>query len=108
MDLNLVVIAGRLSMEPDVTEYASGHVLIRLLVATKQTDPIRRVDVLPVSLWDPSESKRAAIEAAEIGSRVWVSGTMQRRFWSGEEGRKSRLEIIAKEVQVREQETADV
>lgn len=101
MDLNIVVIAGRLASEPEVKEFASGAVLVRLLVSTKQELPHRRVDVIPVAVWDPDQTTLNAVEGAAIGDRVWVSATMQRRFWATDDGRRSRLEVIGKQVQVR-------
>ena len=60
---------------------------------------MRRVDVLPVTLWDPADE---VIDAAPgPGTRVWVAGSVQRRFWSATEGRRSRLELIADQVCLR-------
>ena len=55
--------------------------------------------MLPVSLWDPPDDlwdKEVA-----VGDRAWVAGSIQRRFWAAEEGRRSRLELVAQQVQVR-------
>lgn len=99
MDLNIVVIAGSIVAEPEKRTFASGTRLLRLLVAVRQAEPRRRVDVLPVSLWDPGE-ELWQLEPA-VGDRVWVAGSVQRRFWAAEEGRRSRLELIAQQVQIR-------
>jgi hypothetical protein len=32
---------------------------------------------------------------AAVGKGVWVVGSVQRRFWSGTDGRQSRLELVA-------------
>lgn len=99
MDLNLVVLAGRIAADPERRQFASGARLLRLLVAVRQDDPHRRVDVLPVAYWNPPDAVWDADVA--IGDRAWVSGTVQRRFWAAEEGRRSRLELLAAQVQVR-------
>ena len=96
MDLNLVVLSGRLAAPPELRTFDSGARLVRYLVTCRSTEPRRRVDVLPVTLWDPP----APGELADMtpGTPLWVAGTAQRRFWSEEEGRRSRLEIVADQV----------
>ncbi len=99
MDLNIVVLAGRIASEPEKRTFASGSRLLRLLVAVRQSEPRRRVDVLPVSFWDPPED--LWIRDLSVGDRAWVAGSVQRRFWAADEGRRSRLELLAQQVQVR-------
>ena len=99
MDLNLIVIAGRLAAEPELTTFASGARLLRLLVTVRSQEPRRRIDVLPVVMWDPTDSVQ--IDELVRGTRVWVAGSVQRRFWSAEAGRTSRVEIVAHDVQPR-------
>jgi len=100
MDLNLVVLAGRLAAPPEIRQFESGSRLVRYLVTVRSEEPSRRVDVVPVTLWDPSDE---LIDAAPLpGSRLWVAGSVQRRFWSESEGRRSRLEVVADQVCPRE------
>lgn len=103
MDLNLVVIAGRVAAPPEVRAFDSGLRLIRYLVTVRSDQPRRRVDVLPVTVWEPSDVLLA--EAVEPGRRLWIAGTVQRRFWSAAEGRRSRLEIVADQVSFRARDT---
>jgi len=93
MDLNLVIINGRLAAPPEVREFESGRRLVRMLVTVRAEQP-RRVDVIPVTLWDAPE----AMPPWSPGDRVWVAASVQRRFWDQGEGRRSRLEIIAQQV----------
>jgi single-stranded DNA-binding protein len=99
MDLNVIVIAGRLAAEPELTTFASGARLLRLLVTVRSQEPRRRIDVLPVVMWDPTDG--VPIDELVRGTRVWVAGSVQRRFWSAEAGRTSRVEIVAHDVQPR-------
>jgi single-stranded DNA-binding protein len=105
MDLNLVVIAGRLAADPEVKVSNGGVAVMRLLVTTRTEEPRRRIDVVPVTWWDVTEEQ---IESLNLhrGERVWVAGTVQRRFWSSGEGHRSRMEVVARYVQrgVKEQE----
>ena len=95
MDLNLIVLSGRLASAPEMRVFDSGTRLIRYLVTVRTETPRRRIDVLPVTLWDPSEDVTADLEP---GRRVWVAGSAQRRFWEGPAGRRSRIEIVAEQV----------
>ncbi|MDH5372929.1 MAG: single-stranded DNA-binding protein [Acidimicrobiia bacterium] len=102
MDLNLVVLGGRLAAPPEVRVFESGSRLIRYLLTIKSDDP-RRVDVLPVTLWDPTDE---LLEAdPQPGHRIWVAGSVQRRFWDAEDGRRSRVEIVAGQITLRDPES---
>jgi single-stranded DNA-binding protein len=102
MDLNLVVLCGRLAVEPELKELGSGTRLIRFLVTVRSDEPKRRVDVVPVTLWDPSDE--LVDDLPEKGRRVWVCGAVQRRFWESSEGRRSRLEVVAEQVHLKDVE----
>lgn len=97
LDLNITVLAGRLATDPEIRTFPSGTCLIRYLVTVRTERPRRRVDVLPVTLWDPSAEDLA--DPGERGTPVFVVGAVQRRFWSEGRGRTSRVEIIAHAVE---------
>ena len=104
MDANLVVLCGVLATEPDVRTFESGSTLLRLLVTVRSEAPRRRVDVVPVVLWDPpSELCEGALVAR---TRVWVVAMVQRRFWQSSEGRRSRVELVARSIQIEDAELA--
>ncbi len=67
---------------------------MRLLVTVRSDHPRSRVDVIPVTVWDPREG----LESLRPGDGVWLSGAVQRRFWDGGESRRSRLEVVAEHV----------
>lgn len=105
MDLNLVVLAGQVATEPDVRTFPSGARLARYLVTVRSTEPRRRVDVVPVSLWNPPDDlvQRAGVR----GEPVWVVGAVQRRFWSADGDKRSRIEIIAHHIELCDPTTSD-
>ncbi len=105
MDLNLIVIAGRIAAEPEIVTFASGTRLLRLLVTVKSHEPRRRIDVLPVVLWDPNDDVLPDVPCR--GRSVWVAGSLQRRFWSSDGGRTSRVEVVAHDVRIRVEESSD-
>ena len=96
MDLNLIVLCGRLATDPEVRVFDSGTRLVRYLVTLRVDHPRKRVDVIPVTLWDPEEE--IVEEPGEKGDRIWVCGAVQRRYRESPEGRRSRVEVVAEQV----------
>jgi single-strand DNA-binding protein len=99
MDLNLVVLCGRLATDPELRVFDSGTRLVRLLVTVKSDEPRRRVDVVPVTVWDPDDD--LVDDLPVKGQRIWVCGSVQRRFWESPDGRRSRLEVVAEQITIR-------
>lgn len=102
MDLNLIVLCGRLAVDGELRVFDSGARLIRYLVTTRVDYPRRRVDVVPVTLWDPPDDLVDA--PGEKGERIWVCGTVQRRYWESPDGRRSRVEVVAEQVNFKDVE----
>lgn len=100
VDLNLMVLWGRLATDPELREFDSGSRLMRFLVTTKTDHPRHRVDVIPVTLWDPDDE--LVDNPGTKGQRVWICGAVQRRFWEGPEGRQSRVEVVADQVNLKD------
>ena len=101
MDLNLVVLCGRLVTVPDRRTGGKGRPQWRLLIAVRGFDPQRRVDVVPVNLADPP----VALEAEDLspGTRVWVSGTLRRSFGDDSvHSARSRLEVHGSRIYLRD------
>ena len=106
MDCNLVVLSGKIAADPELRVFETGSRLIRYLVTVRSEEPRRRVDVVPVTLWDPPDEMANQLPAP--GRHVWVTGMVQRRFWEADEGRRSRLEVVAHQVEVKEPAPAAV
>jgi single-strand DNA-binding protein len=106
MDLNLVVLVGRLAAPAELRVFETGSRLVRLLVSVKVTEPRERLDVVPVMWWEPSAD--AIDHLPEREQLVWVSGSLQRRFWDGPEGRRSRFEVVAEQVAFTRQTAKDL
>lgn len=102
MDLNLIILCGRLSTDPELRVFESGSKLMRYLVTVRSECPTRRVDVVPVTLWDPPQE--LIDNPGEKGGRVWVCGSVQRRFWEAPDGRRSRIEVVAEQVTLKEED----
>jgi len=91
-----------LADKPTIRAFDSGATLVRVLVTVRTEEPQPRIDVIPVVMWNPDSSEVAGWER---GERVWVAGAIQRRFWTeGDHGRHSRVEIVAHEIRVSNEE----
>lgn len=99
MELNLVVLAGQLAAAPETRTFESGSNLLRLLVTVRSSEPRRRIDVIPVVMWNPPVG--LVDPDVDVGESVWIAGSVQRRFWSETAGRRSRLEVVAHEITFR-------
>lgn len=106
MDLNLIVLCGRLATDPEIRVFDSGTRLVRYLITVRVDHPRTRVDVIPVTLWDPSDELVA--EPGEKGDRLWVCGAVQRRYWESPDGRRSRIEVVAEQVTLKVDELEPV
>ena len=99
MDVNIAILCGTIAGPPEYRAFPSGACYLRYLVTTRTTSPRRRVDVLPVTYWDPPAS---LIDATGIvGQNVWIVVSVERRFWASGDGRRSRIELVAKSVELR-------
>lgn len=98
IDRNVLVLNGRLAAAPDYRVLESGSRMARLLVAVRSDEPHSRLDVLPVVWWEPEDEFVTA--PPEVGSRVWITGSVQRRYWESADGRRSKLEVVAAHVSV--------
>ena len=97
MDMNAVVLLGKLAAPPELREFESGSRLARVLITVRSETPRRRVDVVPVTLWDPAPDHE--LLSAVVGDSLFAVGTVQRRFWTAPEGRKSQLEVVAMHIE---------
>ena len=109
MDLNMVVLKGRLAAAPGHRVLDSGSRMARLLVAVRSEEPHARLDVVPVVWWEPEAE--FVIAPPAVGSRLLVTGSVQRRYWESADGRRSKIEVVAGHVSVqvddlKEQESA--
>jgi single-stranded DNA-binding protein len=104
-DINLVVLNGKLAAQPELRKFDTGNRLLRLLVTTRTENPHRRVDVVPVTLWEDDDNQLMFKHTCEtpVGASIYVVGAIQRRFWSSESTRRSRLEVIAQSVETKDE-----
>ncbi|HEX9824503.1 MAG TPA: single-stranded DNA-binding protein [Actinomycetota bacterium] len=92
--VNVVVLAGRLSTDPEVVEMPSGDRVARLRLQVPETG--KRVLPLPVAAWDGSARK--GCERLAKGDHVMVRGRLVRRYFRGQGGGRSIMEVIAAEI----------
>lgn len=92
--VNVVVLAGRLSADPEVIEMPSGDRVARLRLQVPETG--KRVLPLPVAAW--TGSTRKGCERLAKGDQVMVRGRLVRRYFRGQGGGRSIMEVIATEI----------
>lgn len=88
-DLNLAVIAGRLSSPPRTRDLPSGTRLVNLEVRVDHDD--RAADTVPVACFDPP----AAVDGLATGDAVVVVGRVRRRFFRAGGRTASSTEVVA-------------
>lgn len=100
MDLNKVMIIGRLTRDPELRNTPAGAAVCTLGIATNYVytnqatgQKVEQVEFHNVVLW----RKLAEIAAQYLkkGRRVYVEGRLQTRTWDGQDGqKKNRTEIV--------------
>ncbi|MGH2711619.1 MAG: single-stranded DNA-binding protein [Actinomycetota bacterium] len=92
--VNVVVLAGKLSADPDFAEMPSGDTVARLRLQVPEAG--KRALPLPVAAWD--RAPRKGCERLGKGDAVMVRGHLVRRFFKGSGGGRTIMEVIASEV----------
>jgi single-strand DNA-binding protein len=92
--VNVVVLAGRLSADPEFAEMPSGDTVAKLRLYVPETG--KRILPLPVAAWD--RAPRKDCERLGKGDPVMVRGHLVRRFFKGQGGGRSIMEVVASEV----------
>jgi single-strand DNA-binding protein len=92
--VNVVVLAGRLSADPEVMELPSGDQVAKLRLQVPEAG--KRVLPLPVAAWD--RATRRCCERLTKGDAVMVRGHLVRRFFRGTGGGRAMMEVVASEV----------
>ncbi len=98
--VNVVVLAGRLSDEPETKAMPSGDSVTRFRLQVPEAG--KRVLPLPVTAWD--RMARKACERLGKGDAVLVRGHLVRRFFRDGGGGRSITEVVATEVKKLETE----
>ncbi len=100
MDLNKVMIIGRLTRDPELRSLPSGRSVASFSVATNRTwsdqngQKQKQVEYHNIVVW--SKLAEIASQYLRKGSRVYVEGRLQTREWTAQDGsKKSRTEIVS-------------
>jgi single-strand DNA-binding protein len=101
MDLNKVMIIGRLTRDPELRTIPSGASVCQMGLATNYVynnqatgQKVEQVEYHNVVLW--RKLGEIAAQYLKKGRRVYIEGRLQTRSWDGKDGQKrSRTEIIA-------------
>jgi single-stranded DNA-binding protein len=91
--MNVCVVRGVLSRDPEVRELRSGGLVVEYDVSVAAHDG-RPTETVPVCWFDPAD---AGMRLA-AGEAVVVVGRVRRRFFRGSSGTMSRTELVADKV----------
>lgn len=98
MQLNKVLIAGRLTKDPELRYTPSGSAVTTLPLAsnmkTKEKETVCYVDI---SAW--GKQAENCSQYLKKGSEVLVEGRLNYRSWKTPEGMRSKLDVVAENVQ---------
>ena len=92
MSVNLAVVRGTCSSEPEVRVLESGTTLVQLQLTVRPEEGA--AISVPVVVWDPP----AAVECYGEGDELVALGRVRRRFFRSGAGTASRVEIEADSV----------
>lgn len=92
--MNIVVLQGRLSRDPEARELPSGDRLLALEVTVAAESVGERADSVPVVWFDAPASATRLL----AGTEVVVSGRARRRFFRSGGSTQSRTEVVAHRV----------
>jgi single-strand DNA-binding protein len=101
--VNVVLLAGKLSTDPEFVEMPSGDTVARLRLQVPEAG--KRVLPLPVAAWD--RAPRKGCERLAKGDPVMVRGHLIRRFFRGQGGGRSITEVVATEISKIEEEPTE-
>jgi single-strand DNA-binding protein len=95
-DVNEVRLSGRVSGEPEERVLPSGDRLVSMRIVVPRPPQRRRgrgatVDTIDCVAW--TSRPRAVLGAMRIGDVVSVQGSLRRRFWRGQQGPASKMEV---------------
>ena len=101
MDLNKVMIIGRLTRDPELRTTPSGSNVCNIGLATnfvytnqQSGQKVEQVEYHNVVMW--RKLADIAHQYLKKGRRVYIEGRLQTRSWDGQDGqKKSRTEIVA-------------
>jgi len=101
MDLNKVMIIGRLTRDPELRTTPNGASVCQIALATnfvytnqQSGQKVEQVEYHNIVLW--RKLAEIANQYLKKGRRVYIEGRLQTRNWEGQDGKKNyRTEIIA-------------
>jgi single-strand DNA-binding protein len=97
MDINVVILTGNLTSDPELRNSDGGTAVAKLRIATgrprgKEGED-RGADFVDVTVFgrDAENCKQYLVK----GRKVAVKGRLHHSEWDGEDGRRQRLEVVA-------------
>ena len=94
---NMVEITGNVTRDPEIRFTQSGVALVQFGVAwNRKVDDTDEAHFFDVVAW--RELAENVAQSVTKGMRVVVAGRLQHRTWETDEGKRSKVEIVADEI----------
>lgn len=88
--MNIVIITGRLTADPEIRNTQTGKTVAKFSVAVnegKSKDGAERVQYFNISAWD--NQAEVLQQYAKKGTKIMVQGSLQNRSWDKPDGTKA-------------------
>lgn len=95
--MNMVALVGNLASEPELRHTATGRAVCTFRVAVSRVGG-EQADFFTVVAWE--RQAEVCREYLTLGRRVGVEGRLHHSTWESEEGRRSRVEVVAHRVEL--------
>ncbi|MCW2949349.1 MAG: hypothetical protein JWN41_362 [Thermoleophilia bacterium] len=95
--MNIVALVGNLASEPELRHTSGGRAVCTFRLAVSRVSG-EQADFFTVVAWE----RQAEIchEYLNLGRRVAVEGRMHHSTWESEDGRRSKVEVVAHRVEL--------
>lgn len=102
MNLNKVILLGRLTADPELKNLASGQTLVDLRLAVnrryrKDHETVEDTCFVTVTAWNKTAEFVAKFFCK--GRAIFVEGRLKHERWESEHGPRSRLKVVAENIQ---------
>jgi single-strand DNA-binding protein len=95
--MNIVALVGNLATDPELRQTSGGRAVCSFRVAVSRPGGTE-ADFFTVVAWE--RQAEVCAEFLGVGRRVAIDGRLHHSTWSTEDGRRSKVEVIAHRVEM--------
>ena len=95
--MNMVALVGNLATDPELRQTGQGRAVCSFRLAVSRPGG-EQADFFTIVTWE--RQAEVCAEYLKIGRRVAIEGRMHHSSWEVEDGRRSKVEVIAQRVEM--------